>query len=974
MAKSRTEALARGRRDSLRRGSVAISGPSPTRNTLDFICRQRRGHINSIQSMRIRRMPEGEDVIVMTHHLFFSRDTRRPVIALLATMVMILTLLAFPDRSGAQRLAAQQGETSVDITQSCLAGRGRVDVLVTPGGMTADLVELSVTVGKLAPRTRQVARQVATRTTVTGRPEGPLPVVVAINGDTVASKTLTVDCSPKLTAPTVKASCLAGYGRVDVLTPDGTDFVVSFPGLPDRTIKGVTGRAGRATWTGRSDGVYTIKAVSGSGVTTELGATVTCAVGPEPGELAVKASCLANRGRLDISYRAEETGQHEVGVGALTPRAHSLQKGAVVRETVTGRPDGSLAVAIKRNGTEVAKKTVTVECEVKPTPMSLSLQAYEDCPAFLGDIKTKALEEVNEWGLGFYGEYPMPEITPMPTPGVDTADEPPTYSETNNQVAGVDEPDLMKTNGELLFVAHRNTVRMYTTNGGTATFQDILSFDGDVNSIFLDGSNVIAIVEGSGRVYYSSTLDFGPYSDDGTFRLVQMPVVAPGAGSTKHQFGDESTVTLDGNYVDARLSGGLIRMVSTNTPNLKFVYPEYPYTEASRAAALAANRKVIQESTVSDWLGTYTVTGADGSKTTRTISNCSDMYLPEPFSGFASLAVTTVDPKTMNVTPGPGVLSDGQHVYSSGDSLYVATEQWHPTGFEDPMPQVLNAPIESTYTTQIHKFDTTQVTPTYEGSGRVRGHLLNQFALHEYGGNLFVASTDGAQWWGNTADAASYITVLEQGADRLVQIGQVGNLGVGERIYAVRYIDNAAYVVTFRQVDPLYVVDLRDPKAPKVTGELKIPGFSSYLHPIGGGRLLGVGSEADDRGFVTGAKLSVFDVNNPAKPTETATWTQKDADFLASWEHHAFTWWSPRNYAILPTMAWSDGRNQGGAKVFSVSGSEIKEIGTATDSQISSTALRSTVIGDHMWTLTDMGLTGHSLNDLSRTEEIIFPV
>lgn len=103
---------------------------------------------------------------------------------------------------------------------------------------------------------------------------------------------------------------------------------------------------------------------------------------------------------------------------------------------------------------------------------------------------------------------------------------------------------------------------------------------------------------------------------------------------------------------------------------------------------------------------------------------------------------------------------------------------------------------------------------------------------------------------------------------KLEQLGSVGNLGVGEKIFAVRYIRDTAYVVTVREIDPLYIVNLSNPKSLKVTGELKIPGFSSYLHPVGPGRILGVGQEATLKGRTTGAKVSLFDVSDVTKPKE----------------------------------------------------------------------------------------------------------
>src|SRR5262249_61306145 len=124
--------------------------------------------------------------------------------------------------------------------------------------------------------------------------------------------------------------------------------------------------------------------------------------------------------------------------------------------------------------------------------------------------------------------------------------------------------------------------------------------------------------------------------------------------------------------------------------------------------------------------------------------------------------------------------------------------------------------------------------------------MINQYSMSEWEGKLRVATRLG-QAWNQTAKAESTVYVLD---GSLREVGHVGGMGKGERIYGVRFVGPTGYVVTFRQTDPLYVVDLRDPATPRVTGELKINGYSAYLHPAGNGRLIGVGRSADDKGGV----------------------------------------------------------------------------------------------------------------------------
>ncbi|MGD9753914.1 MAG: beta-propeller domain-containing protein, partial [Acidimicrobiia bacterium] len=174
-------------------------------------------------------------------------------------------------------------------------------------------------------------------------------------------------------------------------------------------------------------------------------------------------------------------------------------------------------------------------------------------------------------------------------------------------------------------------------------------------------------------------------------------------------------------------------------------------------------------------------------------------------------------------------------------------------------------------------------------------------------GVLRVATTAGAPWlWGSGPDSESFVTTLRADGAELRRVGRVGELGKGERIYAVRFIGTNGYVVTFRQTDPLYVVDLADPAAPRVTGELKINGYSAYLHPLSDGRLLGVGQDATDEGRVTGAQVSIFDVSDPAAPTRTATFTMPQSNLSTEYDYKAFLYWAPEELVLLPYNSYGD--------------------------------------------------------------------
>ena len=184
-----------------------------------------------------------------------------------------------------------------------------------------------------------------------------------------------------------------------------------------------------------------------------------------------------------------------------------------------------------------------------------------------------------------------------------------------------------------------------------------------------------------------------------------------------------------------------------------------------------------------------------------------------------------------------------------------------------------------------------------------------------------------------------------RGARRAIQRHAPRQSICRERIYSVRYVGPTAYVVTFRQTDPFYTVDLSNPTAPRVVGELKIPGYSGYLHPIGTKYVLGIGQDANAQGRISGTKVTLFDVTDLANPTEVATWKQTGSNTQAEYDHHAFLYWDDRKIAVLPTSA-NNGTNA--AVVLSIDPQRgITEVGRITGSP-SDPIVRSLVAADQL--------------------------
>jgi uncharacterized secreted protein with C-terminal beta-propeller domain len=270
------------------------------------------------------------------------------------------------------------------------------------------------------------------------------------------------------------------------------------------------------------------------------------------------------------------------------------------------------------------------------------------------------------------------------------------------------------------------------------------------------------------------------------------------------------------------------------------------------------------------------------------------------------------------------------------------------------------------------------VQAVYRESGRVNGTILNQFSMSEYKGALRVATTD------TKVETESFVTVLGDSGTALIPVGQVGGLGKGERIYAVRFIGPVGYVVTFRQFDPLYVVDLSEPTKPRVVGSLEVSGYSAYLHPVGDGLLLAVGAEVT-QGEPDGVQMSLYDVRDPAHPKMLAR-TQFGKGFSGAalgFDHHAFLYWPATKLAVVPLNTYNyassdQSQNFNGAVGAHVGDSAITEVGRVqppNNGQYGQPGIqRSVVIGDRLYLTTSQGLLVTRLDNLQQTAWVAYPV
>jgi len=585
------------------------------------------------------------------------------------------------------------------------------------------------------------------------------------------------------------------------------------------------------------------------------------------------------------------------------------------------------------------------------------LVAFDSCGDALSGLKAAAKEAVTPWGFPGDGARAVADATGgirMPAaasareesaPGSDTT----RFSGTNTHEAGVDEPDLVKTDGRRIVTVTSGVLRVVDAATRTLAGSVDLSTSDDGPSryvsanLLLQGDRALVLTSGWPVMYANPTARFAP--GPASSRLVMVDL----AGARPAIVGSYS---IDGTLVDARQVGATARVVVRSAPRIEFPYKE----DATDAQRLAANRATIDKSTIDDWLPRYEVE-AGGDERSGAI-DCGALRRPEIFSGTSMLTVLSFD----LTSPGPGVgvfgsgdpatiVADGDLVYSNGASLYVANDQrWRAvarpgTGARPFRPQDVS--------TEIYRFDTSASgPPNYVAAGSVPGTLVNQYAMSEYDGHLRVAATV-SQSWDGTGSSSSTVHVLR--ANDMAHVGSVGGLGKGERIYSVRFVGPIGYVVTFRQTDPLYAIDLHDPAKPTVRGELKINGYSAYLHPVDSGRLLGIGQDADSRGRVKGTQVSLFDVSDLSNPRRVAQHRVRFGSSEAEFDPHAFLYWPDSGLLVVPLATYTAETSTTGALVLRVEGSTVTEVGTVRHPSPAEIR-RSLLVDGVLWTVSETGM------------------
>jgi uncharacterized secreted protein with C-terminal beta-propeller domain len=511
--------------------------------------------------------------------------------------------------------------------------------------------------------------------------------------------------------------------------------------------------------------------------------------------------------------------------------------------------------------------------------------------------------------------------------------ESPAHSETNNQVEGVDEADLVKTDGSYVYQVGNGAFRVLSSWPAAQTkLVAKVAIEGTPKKLFVHGDRALVYSSLDGGA--QSAPGYRGWNTDGECTYGYDCVPTGDGHPTQISIFDLKDRTapklvrelkLSSSLLSARRVGSAVHTVVTFAPR-RPTYSTWPghldVCDSSRVGIYEAFRALLlqnMEAIKSVKLDLTLPTLEDRVHTTdgvlvnaSPLVGCGGFYRSSLADGaqMTSLVSLTIDDplpaRAVTIVSRPGV------VYASTDALYLAEPRvrshW---GWYSDL-------ADTSEVTTVHKFDLKGGVngTSYLASGLAKGRLLNQFSLDEHDGFLRLASTGGHVSKGESS-VQNTVTVLEQRGAALVVAGQVDGIAPGEDIRSVRFDGDRGFVVTFKKTDPLFVLDLASPRQPRVLGELKIPGFSTYMHMMDDKHLLTIGYDASDQGsfaWFTGVLLQIFDVSVPSAPTLKFKHLigTRGSSSEALTDHLAFTYYAPKNLLALPMTICEGGNGDGG--------------------------------------------------------------
>ena len=454
------------------------------------------------------------------------------------------------------------------------------------------------------------------------------------------------------------------------------------------------------------------------------------------------------------------------------------------------------------------------------------------------------------------------------------------YSKTNVQVDGVDEADIVKTDGNYIYYVTNNKIIIVNAQNKNAIGRINFSDDKNVNEIYIKNEKLVAICD--------------DYDDDDDWEIFDYNKISYGNErvtiarvydiSNKRNVKLDREVKVDGYYLNSRMIDNNLYLITNKV--MYSVCRNYDIDELKEDKLLPSYTDSVigrAEKCVA-YDNIYCIPGGESS---------------------SYLNMTSFDITKKETAKISSYIGAGENVYASENNLYVTQ-----TKREYDMSVDFNGISIFELTTKIYRFKLDGSNVIYMCEGEVPGSVLNQFSMDEKDGFFRIATTNSISW--KDEEDTNNLYVLDE---NLRIVGKVEGLAPGERIYSVRFMGKRAYMVTFVETDPLFVIDLSNPTDPKVLGELKIPGYSNYLHPYDDNHIIGIGEDTTtiDYGYgnvvkTTGMKMALFDVTDPTNPIEMYTTKIGDQGTYSEVlnNHKAFLFSKEKNLLAFPVSIRDD--------------------------------------------------------------------
>ncbi|HEY3447531.1 MAG TPA: beta-propeller domain-containing protein [Myxococcales bacterium] len=551
--------------------------------------------------------------------------------------------------------------------------------------------------------------------------------------------------------------------------------------------------------------------------------------------------------------------------------------------------------------------------EVESVQQAIVVQAFDDCEGLEQYIEDRAVLSMRTNLLSALENERMLTVGPLfganAPSSIGDKSQPTEYTGTNLQVLGVDEADFVKTDGTHIFVLANGA--LYVTRTWPADQMELLAkvpIEFIPREMFLDEAGRAVVF--SNHSWSSTTQPVECYPEkpescqEPGMNVLKVTVVDLADERAPRVVREEY---LPGTYLSARRVGNAVRVVTSDSfpwPLGIKMYVDYNAGSGDlglRAAAydelIAANEKLIRDQTLEWWLPKGKRRLPDGSEAEVGYS-CQDFARPSGATEAGLLTVATLDLDASAPLGRTSLVARAEEVYSTASALYVANSHWWwwPRAGQEAW-------------TYLHKFDLSQPgRAAWVASGAVEGVIVDQFSMDEQDGYLRLATNQltrvsgGTTFWGRWM-FTSRVQVLQQSGTSLTMVGTTGDLAQDERLYSARFIGRRGYLVTYHEVmrmDPLFTIDLSDPANPRKVGQLEVPGYSTYLHPVDEGHLLAVGV-TDTRGV----KVSLYDVSDFANPKrqaelEIGTFQFGQGGSEAQQEHKAFNYFRSKKLLAIP--------------------------------------------------------------------------